>query len=171
MLPAVNASITIIAVPAEDPDSFESMYTDERRHRSAGWKTFQPRSGRMLDTFLMKATSSDLGVFECEPEVEPDGQKLQTCLIDRSTLVQVLPKIEALVETNAAETARALQSHGGGAADLARVTAALASGTWPDSGDPAEETAAFAHHLLKYARIATQERRGVCWEFRGEFVV
>lgn len=171
MLPAVSASITIIAVPAEDPDSFEAMYTEERRHRSAGWKTFTACSGKMLDTFFMKATDSDLGVFECEPEVEPDGQKLQTCLIDRQTVLHVLPTLENLVETNADATARALVAHGGGNADLARTTQALKVGTWPERGEPAEEAAAFAHHLLKYARIAAQERRGVCWEFRGDFVL
>ena len=64
MIPAQNASITIIAVPAEDPDSFEAMYGEERRHRSAGWKTFPAHSGQMLDPFLMKATDSDPGVFE-----------------------------------------------------------------------------------------------------------
>ncbi len=49
-----------------------------------------------------------------------------------------------------------------------RSFSALQTGTWPRNGDPAEESAAFAHHLLKYARTAKQDRMGVCWEYRGK---
>jgi hypothetical protein len=167
----VSPSITIISVPAEDPDAFEAMYLDERRHRSGGWTCFAVQSGRYLDTFLMKATASDLGVFASADDVDSAGDKLVSCLIDRETLVEVLPDLEVLVEARADETARALCVHGGGGADLARVAEALASGAWPTTGDPAEEAAAFAHHLLKAARVAVQDRMGVCWEYRGELAV
>jgi hypothetical protein len=87
----VSPSITIIIVPAEDPDTFEAMYLDERRHRSGGWTCFSVRSGRYLDTFLMKATDSDLGVFASADDVDSAGEKLVSCLIDRETLLEVLP--------------------------------------------------------------------------------
>ena len=166
----VSASITIISVPAEDPDAFEAMYLDERRDRSGGWATFPVHSGRMLDVFLMKATHADLGVFGSAEETDAAGEPLATCLIDRETLLEVLPYLEALVEGKAADTARALVTHGGGGADLARVIEALETGVWPTSGDPAEEAAAFAFHLLKSARVAKGDRMGVCWEYRGQLV-
>ncbi len=169
--PAVSQSITIISVPADDPDSFEEMLLDERRNRSGGWQTFPLRSGRFLDSFLMKATGTDLGVFRGADDRDEAGEKLVTCLIDKDTLLEVLPELEALVETKADATAQALSQHGGGSADVARVAAALASGTWPTSGDPAEEAAAFAHQLLKSARVAKQDRMGVCWEYRGQVMV
>lgn len=167
----MSASITIIIVPAEDPDSFEAMYLDERRHRSGGWVAFPLQSGRYPDTFLMKATDSDLGVFGGADDTDDAGEKLVTCMIDHLTLVESLPYLEALVEAKTDETARALVAHGGGSADLARVAEGLRSGTWPTSGDPAEEAAAFAHHLLKSARVAQKDRMGVCWELRGQIVV
>ena len=165
----MSSSITLIVVPAEDADSFEAMPVDERRQRS--WQTFPVRCGRYLCTFLMTATDTDLGVFGGEPEIEQDGQQLEACMIDREMLVEVLPQIEAMVEADADETARVLHAHGGGTADLARVVDALKTGAWPESGDPAEEAAAFARHLLSYARVAKQEQMGVCWEYRGPFAV
>lgn len=166
----MSASITIIGVPAEDPDSFEEMYLDERRNRSGGWDTFPLRSGRMLDAFFMKATSSDLGVYRGDEDKDDDGVKLVTCLIDRETLVEVLPDLERLVETNADATARALQAHGDGKTGLERISAALKGGAWPESGDTAEEAAAFARQLLKFARTAVKDRMGVCWEYRGDVI-
>lgn len=164
----VTPSITLISVPAEDPDTFEAMYIDERRHRSGGWVTFPVRSSRMLDAFFMKATASDLGVLRLADDTDAAGEKLTTCLIDRQSLLQALPDLEALVEAKADDTARALVRYGGGGADVARVTAALGTGEWPTSGDPAEEAAAFAFHLLKSARVAKGDEMGVCWEYRGE---
>jgi hypothetical protein len=167
MIAVVSATITIITTPIEEPDQFESMYNDERRRRSAGWESFPARSGGQPDGFFMQATKSDLGVFECEPEVDVDtGEKLQTCMIDKRTQVRVIPKLEALVESSVDETARALVAQGGGTADLARVTEALRSGAWPEGEDPAEEAAAFAHNLLKYSRTAAEHRMGMCWEYR-----
>jgi hypothetical protein len=168
---AVTASITIITVPAEDDESFEYMDLDQRRNSSAGWETFPLRSGRMLDSFFMIAMSSDLGVLRCSDDKDDDGVKLVTCLIDRETLIEVLPDLEALVETNAAATAHALQAHGGGQTTVDRVFHALSSRTWPESGDAAEEAAAFARQLLDHAHIAKQFRLGVCWEYRGDVTV
>ena len=166
---AVSASITIIACPAEDPDSFEEMRLDERRNRSAGWATFPLRSGRYVDTLLMKATNTDFGIFEsAEKEIDENGDTVESNMIARVTIIEVLPLLEALVEANADETARALWTHGGGTADLARVCEALRSDAWPESGDPADEAAAFAHQLLKHARYAVDYLDGVCWEYRGD---
>ena len=69
------------------------------------------------------------------------------------------------------ETARALIERGGGKADLARVTEALTTGNWPESGDAAEETAAFTFQLLKHARFAKTDLRGICLEYRGDVTV
>jgi len=169
-MPLVSATITIIATEVESPSQFESMYIDERRSVSSGWKSFPARSGRYPDGIVLQATNSDLGVFECDPDEDIDtGEKLHTFLIDRKTLVKVLPKLKAIVETNAATTARALVENVGGAAELERVSDALKNGTWPEVDDAAAEAAAFAHHLLGYARIAVASGKGVCWEYRGEF--
>jgi hypothetical protein len=155
----LSLSVTIIVVPTSDLESFESMDHEERRDNSGGWKTFAVGSGRFLDTFLMKATGSDFGVLECED---------RTCLIDKETLLEALPVLEALVETKAKETTEALFAHGKKQGDVARIGRALKSGSWPKNGGAAEEAAAFAHQLLKHARIAKQKRMGVCWEYRGE---
>ena len=166
----MSATLTIIAIPAVDPDSFESMSPRNRKANSSGWKTFPLRSGRLVSTFFTKATQADLGVFGCEDRVH-EGQPLQTSVVFQGThLASVIKKLTALLRSKA-KTARALVAHGGGTADLARVTAALQTGTWPKNGDPAEEAAAFAHHLLNHARIAKQRGKGVCWEYHGKVKV
>lgn len=162
-----RAAVTIITTPADDLDAFEAMDVDERRRSSGGWKRFPVRSCRLLDTFFMFATHSDLGVFGCAPE-HFAGDPLTTCLWPRAQVVDVLPRLEMLVEANADATVGLLREHGGGLADPARIAAALRTGTWPESGDPAEEAAAFAYHLMHHARAAQADRMGVCWEYRGE---
>ncbi len=166
----MSATITIIATQVESPSQFESMYIDERRNVSSGWKTFPARSGRYPDGIVLQATNSDLGVFECDPDEDIDtGEKLHTFLIDKKTLAKVLPKLESIVELKAAATASALVAKLGGTANVERVSEALKSGAWPETDDAAAEAAAFAHYLLKYARIAVTSGKGVCWEYRGEF--
>jgi hypothetical protein len=166
--PAVT--LTIIATPVEEPDSFLSMDLDARRDCGGGWKVFPVGSRLYLDSFLMLATDSDFGVFE-EPDdsdsLANGGGKMVTCFIDRDTLKGVLPRIANLVEKNAKKTALALFEHGKKQGDLLRIEEALKSGDWPQNGDPAEEAAAFGHYLLRYARIAEQKKMGVCWEYRG----
>jgi hypothetical protein len=168
MKPAVT--LTIITTPIVEPDSFFSMYIEERRERSGGWDEFPLRSRLYVDSFLMQATDSHLGVF-CE-EHDHDSVKngagdMVTCFIDRSTLRRSLPLIARLVEKNAAKTALALFEHGQKKGDLARIEKTLSTGVWPKSGNPAEEAAAFGHQLLKYGRIAKGDNMGVCWEYRG----
>jgi hypothetical protein len=168
----VVATITIISTRADDPDSFEKMSLDERREASGGWKVFPVRSGRAIDTFLMAATDSDFAVFASDIKlVDDEGASVRTNMISRGDVKRGIPDLEDLVERNPDKTARALVAHGGHRADLARVLAALSSDTWPEGGDPAEEAAAFAYHLLKHARVAKGDVDGVCWEFRGTVVV
>jgi hypothetical protein len=168
----VEATITIISTRADDPDSFERMSLDERREASGGWKVYPVRSGRAIDTFLMAATDTDLSVFASGIElIDDEGKSVQTNMITRGDVKRVIPKLEELVERQPETTARALVTHGGNRADLARVPAALTSDGWPEGGDPAEEAAAFAHHLLKHARVAKGDVDGVCWEFRGTIKV
>lgn len=164
----VTATITIISTRAEDPDSFERMSLDERREASGGWKVFPVRSGRAIDTFLMAATDSDFAVFESGITlVDDEGASVQSNMITRGDVKRVIPDLEELVEKHPDETARALVEHGGNRADLARVLAALGSDEWPEGGDPAEEAAAFAHHLLEQARVAKGDLDGIVYEFRG----
>jgi hypothetical protein len=165
----VDASITIITTTAEDPDQFENLSLEERRENSGGWKKFPLRSGRFVDTFLMKATDSDFSVFDSADEPrDPDGFAVHTCMISREDIPRVISDLEALLLQKPEETARALVELGQGRADLARVLDALQNGAWPESGDPAEEAAAFAFHLLFYARRAERDLNGVCWEYRGD---
>ncbi|MBA3462807.1 MAG: hypothetical protein H0T46_22820 [Deltaproteobacteria bacterium] len=168
----VDSTITIISTRADDPDSFERMSLDERREASGGWQVFPVRSGRALDTFLMAATDSDFAVFASGIElVDDEGASVRTNMITRGDVKRVIPNLEELVEKHPDRTARALVAHDGNRADLARVLAALGSDGWPEGGDPAEEAAAFAHHLLKQARVAKGDVDGVCWEYRGTIVV
>ena len=164
----MTATITIIATTVEEPDQFEAMDTDERRYISAGLKTFPARSGRYPDDVFLQATGVYLGIYEGAPEYDAKG-RLHTCMIDRQTLAKVLPDLVAAVEGDPVATARALVAECGGTSDLARVASALQADTWPEGEDPAEEAAAFAHHLLAYARIAVGSGQGLCWELRGEF--
>jgi hypothetical protein len=167
---SVTPSITIITTPIKDPDSFASMYIEERRERSGGWESFTLRSGLLVDSFLLRATRSDLGVFGDDDvdSVANGAGKMTSCLIDQATLPEVLKKLEALIEKKAKETAEALFAHGRARGDPKRIAKALASGKWPKNGDPAEEAAAFGFQLLKYARVAVELGMGVCWEYRGE---
>ncbi len=168
----VEASITIITTKAVDPDQFEEMRLDERRERSAGWKLFPLRSGRYLETFLMKATRSDFGIFgSAEHPVDANGVSVRTCVIMKSEVPAAVSELTAMVEQKPDETARVLVKHGGNTADPGRVHDALTSGDWPESGDPAEETAAFVFHLLEHARIADRARKGICIEYRGRVTV
>lgn len=162
-----RAAVTIITTEADDIDQFEALTAHERRERTGGWKRFPVRSGRLLDTFLMFATHVDLGVYQCETK-QVDGDPLTTSLWPQEQVIDVLPTLVKLVETNATDTVHALHEHGGGTADVSRIAEALATGVWPENGDPAEETAAFAFHLLRYARTAEGDLYGVCWEWRGD---
>ena len=166
----MSSTLTIIVVPAEEVDDLESMYIDQRKIDSKEWEEFPLHSGRLLDTFLMAATRCDLGVFGCEDR-EDDGVPLTTRLLTRPTVAEVLPDLIELVESRAEATARALQAHGGGTTDLALISEALKSGSWPTSGDPAVETAAFARQLLRRARQANDVKMALCWEFRGAMTV
>lgn len=163
----MGATITILVTPADDDEAFEIMTVDERRRNGHEWVEFPLGSGRLLDTFFMKATGSDLSVIGCEDRKRPDGL-LQTSLLVRDVVVAVIPDLEALIDTNADATARALLKHGGETSELARIAAALSSGTWPTSGDPAEEAAAFARQLLNHAVLAKDAGMGVCVEHRGD---
>lgn len=163
---AVNATITIIVVPAEEQDDLERMYIDQRKRDSDEWEEFPLKSGRLLDTFFMKATSADLGVLACADR-EEKGVPLTTRLLARATVLEILSDLKKLVETQADATAQALQKHGGGKTDLAVISAALKSGTWPTTGDPAVEAAAFARQLLIRAMQAKDVKMAVCWEYRG----
>jgi hypothetical protein len=162
-----KAAVTMFVTEADDPHAFEAMAPEDRRTRGGVWTRCPVRSGRLLDTFFMFATHVDLGVFACADEIR-DGEKLKTCLLDKNTVAEVLPTVQRLVEAEAEATARALWEHAGGTGDLARIGEALRTETWPTSDDPAEEAAAFAHHLLKHARDAKELGMGVCWEYRGE---
>jgi hypothetical protein len=164
----VAASVTIIVIPADAPDSFEELGVSQRKQNSLGWVHFPIRSGRYIDTFFLKATDSDLGVLQCAERTDDDDQKLETNLIDRSTILKMLPKLGTLVEERAKQTAAALVAHAGGKGDVARVAKALKTGDWPKTNSPAEEAAAFAHHLLVSGRTAKARKVGVCWEFRGK---
>lgn len=145
------------------------MLLDERRECSAGWKMFPVGSARFLDTFLIKATSSDFGVFSSdERPVDDKGVAVETGVIMSSSTPKILPGLVAIVEEKPDETIEALAKHGGSTANLGRAREALTSGTWPTSGDPAEEAAAFAFYLLKHARIAERSLKGVCFEYRGQ---
>lgn len=165
-------TITIISTKADDPDSFEDMTLLERRTNSGGWKVFPVRSGRAIDTFLMLATKSDFGVFESSIVLkDKDGTKVHSNMIVRASIPGVIKDLVRLVEKSPSKTAKALVAHGGTRADPARVLAALSSEDWPDGGDPAEEAAAFAHHLLNAARVAKGDLMGLVWEFRGAIKV
>lgn len=163
----MSTTITIIVTPAADDEAFESMTVDERRRNGHEWQAFPLGSGRLLETFFMKATGADLGVLGCEDR-KRDGVRLQTRLLVRDVVVDVIPDLEQRLDLNADATARALVQHGQGKSELTRVADALRSGTWPESGDPAEESAAFARQLLNHAVLAHEAGMGVCWEYRGK---
>jgi len=163
-------SIVIIILRAANPDEFEAIPFYARKEESSGWMDLPARSGRYLDTFLMKATGADFSLFQGAMDEDEDKLAFVSCLIGRDDVVRVLPALEALVAKNADKTARALRAHGGNKASLASIKAALASGKWPDGGDPAEEAAAFAHHLLAFARTAVEYGLAVCLEYHGDFV-
>ncbi len=163
-----NAAVTIIVCEGDDPDAFEELELDERRRRSGGFKRLPVRSGIRLCTFLMFATHNDFGVFGAAEEIDAPGETVDSSVIFGEDIDVVLPMLQRLVETEPEQTARLLHVHGGGTGDLARISEALRTGRWPTIADPAEEAAAFAFHLLKYARDAQELRLGVCWEYRGK---
>lgn len=169
MVHPMSTTITIIVTPADDEEAFERMTVDERRRNGHEWEEFPLGSGRLLETFFMKATGSDLTVIACEDR-KRQGTVLVTRVLVRDVVVDVIPDLEELLDKNADSTGRALQRHGHGTSELARISAALSSGTWPERGDPAEEAAAFARQLLKHAVLAKDAGMGVCWEYRGEVV-
>lgn len=165
----MKVTVTLIVIPAKNPDAFEAISPRNRKRESRGWVTFEFGSGRFLDTFLMKATKVDLSVFACEDREDWDSKRLlQTCLLTNGSVTRRLPALEKLVEEDPDQTAAALHQHGGGTGNLARIKARLKSGSWPKQGDAAEETAAFAHQLLIRMRRAKELKMGVCWEYRGK---
>lgn len=160
-------SVTIVQRMIDSPEDLDELSIEERRDSGCyGWKTFPVRSGHLLDTFLLVGTNSDLGVGAYDPE-DDDGTMLHTSFLDGPGLADVIERLELLVEKEATITMALLRAHGGGTADKARLEAALRQGEWPESGDPAEETAAFAFHLLAQARDAIQFRAGLLIEHRG----
>lgn len=166
----MSTTITIIVTPADDEEDFESMSVDERRRKGHEWEEFPLGSGRLLDTFFMKATNSDLSVIGCDDR-KREGVPLQTRVLVREVVADIIPDLKELLDKNANATALALQKHGGGNTDLERISAALRSGTWPTNGDPAEESAAFARQLLNHAVLAKEAKMGVCWEYHGDVKV
>ena len=166
----MSAGITIIVTPADDDEEFENMDDEQRRSKGHEWEEFPLGSDRFLDSFFMTATKSDLSVIACDDR-KIEGVRLQTRLLVRDVVVDVIPDLKGLIDKDADSTALALQKHGGGKADLARVSAALKSGTWPKTGDPAEESAAFARQLLNHAILAKEAKMGVCWEYSGDVKV
>ncbi len=166
----MSATITIIATDVRSPDQFQEIDLKERRRSSIGWRVFPSRTGRHPDGVLHRATKIHLGVLELEPQEDPEtGESVLSFMIDMKTLDEVVPRLQALVDTNRDETARALVASCGGTANLERVTAALKEGTWPDHDDAAEEAAAFAKNLYGYGRFASLAGLGICWEYRGKF--
>lgn len=162
------ATLTINTCPAVDPDQFEEMSFEERRHSSGGWQAFEVKSGVMLCTFLMSATHHDFGVFGSANQVDDKGEPLDVAVIFHEGLKDVLPVLERLVEAERDVTASALYLHGGCTGDMTRITETLRTGDWPTTGDPADETAAFAYWLLHYGRTAHSDLLGVSWEYHGQ---
>lgn len=166
--PPIASSVTILQVPTQGHDEFEALTLSDRRRKGGGYETFPLRSGRRLCTFAMKALSADFGVLHCRDERGQDGERVDTNLIADIDLSDVLADLEARFITNADETIAQLLAHDENRSNAAQVTAALTSGTWPATGDAAEESAAFIHHLMKAMRKAMERKMGVCWEYRGE---
>ena len=166
--PPIASSVTILQGPTEGHDEFEALTLDERRRKGGGWVTFPLRSGRRLCTFAMKATGADFGVLGCRDERGRDGENVDTNLIADVDLPGTLADLEALFGTNEAQTIAQLLAHRENQSTTARIETALRTGAWPETGDPAEETAAFAHDLMNAMRAAKGKQLGVCWEYRGE---
>jgi hypothetical protein len=167
---AVSATVTIIATEVESLAQFKRLEPVERRRISFGWEQFPSRSGRYPDRIFRKATGTELDMLRSPPDEDyENGEKLTSFIIDSTTLEGVIPRLEASVVANAAATARALVETVGETAELSRVSAALNGGTWPEIDDAAAEAAAFAHHLLAFARHAALSGSGICWEYRGDF--
>jgi hypothetical protein len=166
----VSETITIIATEVESLAQFKRLEPIERRRISLGWKKFPSRSGRYPDRVFRKATKIELDMIASPPNEDyENGEKLTTFIIDSTTLESVIPRLEAAVVENAEATARALVESVGETAELSRVSEGLRAGRWPEVDDAAAEAAAFAHHLLVYARVAALAGNGVCWEYRREF--
>ncbi len=162
--------MTILQVPTEGHDEFEALTLDERRKQGGGYETFPLRSGRRLCTFAMKATNGDFGVLGCRDERGKDGERVDTNLSADVDLADVLADLEELFITKADQTIAQLLALDESQSSAAQIAAALTTGSWPSTGDAAEETAAFIHHLMKAMRAAKEKKLGVCWEYRGEIV-
>lgn len=164
------SSVTIVQRWITSFDDLDALAVADRRDSGCfGWATFPIRSGALLDTFLLLATGCDLGMSAYEPE-DDQGTPLQSSFLDGPGLPSAIAQLAILVESDAAITLAQLRDHGGGTADPVRLEAALRGGAWPESGDPAEEAAAFAHQLLARARDALQFRAGLLVEHRGALV-
>jgi hypothetical protein len=168
---SVSASITILATEVEDRRQFEALELADRRRLGVSSHSYPSRSGRYPHRVLVQATGIDLGVYEFPPDEDDyeNGGTMQTFIIDGTTIEAVIPRLEAVVETNAEATARALVAMFGETTDLARVSAAMESGDWPEAKDGATEAAAFAKHFLMLARYGALSGHGICFEYRGEF--
>lgn len=141
------------------------------RYRERSCKVFSVRSGRYLETFLMKATGADFSIFDSTiVATDKNGTEVKTSVICDGDIGHVIEDLATLVEKHTEQTAKALVEHGPGGASIETIVNALKSGAWPLDGDAATEAAAFAHHLLKYARIADGDATGVCWEYRGPVI-
>lgn len=169
--PPIASSVTILQVPTEGHDEFEALTLDERRKKGGGCETFPLRSGRRLCTFAMKATNADFGVLGCRDERGKDGENVDTNLIADVDVADVLADIESRFITQADQTIAQLLAHDENQSTAAQIAAALTTGTWPATGDAAEESAAFLHHLMRAMRAAKEKKLGVCWEYRGEIGV
>lgn len=101
----MSATITIVVTPADDDEDFESMTIDERRSNGHEWEEFPLASGRFLDSFFMTATTSDLTVIACGDR-KREGGLLQTRLLVREVVVDIIPDLEGLIDTHADSTAR-----------------------------------------------------------------
>src|ERR1043165_5689448 len=80
-------SITIMILRASDPGELDAIPFYARKEESSGWKDLPARSGRLLDTFLMKATDSDFSIFQGDMDEDEDKLAFVTCLIARGDVV------------------------------------------------------------------------------------
>ena len=160
-------TLTLIVVPANEPDDIDGMGFDERRRNSHGWETLELVHEGSPDVLVRRALDLDPGVYGSRPEWDEEEKAVVgTFLIAADDVESAAKELEAHVAKPKA-TAKRLVEHAKSDEDLARVAGALKKVPAGKARGPAEEAAAYVRIFLEHVPDALRWKKGIAWGKMG----
>lgn len=157
-------TLTLLLVPAKDPDELDAMAYEDRRRRSASIVQLELLHAGEPDVLVRRALDIDQGVYGAA-QTWDDGSVEQTSAIFSTEVASAAALLEPHLRDPLALAARFVE-HAGSGEDAARVAQALVAPPPGPARGPAEEAASYVRAFLSSVPTALELRWAIVWELR-----